>query len=170
MEYAAGGELFERICNAGRFSEDEARYFLRQLISGVSDCHHADMPSRFVENTLLDGSPAPRLKICEFGYSKLKLGIDSKLVVEWLNAEHEKCVRFQNLLSAIRELLARNWEVQVFHIYRECNRVADLLASRAVLHERGLHIVDIPSGTIQDALWDDVIGVAWSRRIPVRVT
>ena len=25
MEYAAGGELFERICNNGRFSEDEAR-------------------------------------------------------------------------------------------------------------------------------------------------
>jgi hypothetical protein len=23
MEYAAGGELFERICTAGRFSEDE---------------------------------------------------------------------------------------------------------------------------------------------------
>jgi serine/threonine protein kinase len=23
MEYAAGGELFERICNSGRFSEDE---------------------------------------------------------------------------------------------------------------------------------------------------
>jgi len=23
MEYAAGGELFERICKAGRFSEDE---------------------------------------------------------------------------------------------------------------------------------------------------
>lgn len=23
MEYAAGGELFQRICNAGRFSEDE---------------------------------------------------------------------------------------------------------------------------------------------------
>lgn len=29
MEYAAGGELFERICNAGRFSEDEVfLYFL----------------------------------------------------------------------------------------------------------------------------------------------
>ncbi|KAB5568719.1 hypothetical protein DKX38_002512 [Salix brachista] len=25
MEYAAGGELFERICNAGRFSEDEVK-------------------------------------------------------------------------------------------------------------------------------------------------
>ncbi|GFQ04732.1 serine/threonine-protein kinase srk2e [Phtheirospermum japonicum] len=54
MEYASGGELFERICNAGRFSEDE------QI------CHR-DLK---LENTLLDGSPAPRLKICDFGYSK----------------------------------------------------------------------------------------------------
>lgn len=28
MEYAAGGELFERICNAGRFSEDEVLQLL----------------------------------------------------------------------------------------------------------------------------------------------
>ncbi|CAN6917757.1 unnamed protein product, partial [Brassica oleracea] len=75
MEYAAGGELFERICSAGRFSEDEARYFFQQLISGVSYCHamqicHRDLK---LENTLLDGSPAPRLKICDFGYSKSSL-------------------------------------------------------------------------------------------------
>ncbi|GLT30533.1 hypothetical protein SLA2020_053270 [Shorea laevis] len=75
MEYAAGGELFQRICNAGRFSEDEARYFFQQLISGVSYCHtmqicHRDLK---LENTLLDGSPAPRLKICDFGYSKSSL-------------------------------------------------------------------------------------------------
>ncbi|TXG60229.1 hypothetical protein EZV62_014802 [Acer yangbiense] len=57
MEYAAGGELFERICNAGRFSEDE------QI------CHR-DLK---LENTLLDGSAAPRLKICDFGYSKSSL-------------------------------------------------------------------------------------------------
>ncbi|XP_059432038.1 serine/threonine-protein kinase SAPK1 isoform X2 [Corylus avellana] len=54
MEYAAEGELFGRICNAGRFSEDE------QI------CHR-DLK---LENTLLDGSSAPRLKICDFGYSK----------------------------------------------------------------------------------------------------
>ncbi|KAA0036906.1 serine/threonine-protein kinase SRK2A [Cucumis melo var. makuwa] len=106
MEYAAGGELFERICNAGRFSEDEARYFFQQLISGVNYCHsmvkpyadcdrllcsvhfnnkvhygyliyftlqqicHRDLK---LENTLLDGSTAPRLKICDFGYSKSSL-------------------------------------------------------------------------------------------------
>ncbi|KAL8475140.1 hypothetical protein ACS0TY_031534 [Phlomoides rotata] len=72
MEYAAGGELFERICNAGRFSEDEARFFFQQLVSGVSYCHSMQICHRDLklENTLLDGSEGPRLKICDFGYSK----------------------------------------------------------------------------------------------------
>ncbi|RZC25990.1 Serine/threonine-protein kinase SAPK2 isoform B [Glycine soja] len=72
MEYASGGELFERICNAGRFSEDEARFFFQQLISGVSYCHSMQICHRDLklENTLLDGSTAPRVKICDFGYSK----------------------------------------------------------------------------------------------------
>ncbi|CAN8328539.1 unnamed protein product [Cochlearia groenlandica] len=72
MEYAAGGELFERICNAGRFSEDEARYYFKQLISGVSYCHSMQICHRDLklENTLLDGSQSSQLKICDFGYSK----------------------------------------------------------------------------------------------------
>ncbi|THU50327.1 hypothetical protein C4D60_Mb06t19040 [Musa balbisiana] len=53
----------------------QARYFFQQLICGVSYCHlrqicHRDLK---LENTLLDGSPAPRLKICDFGYSKSSL-------------------------------------------------------------------------------------------------
>ncbi|XP_065876051.1 serine/threonine-protein kinase SAPK1 [Euphorbia lathyris] len=72
MEYAAGGELFERICTAGRFTEDEARFFFQQLISGVSYCHSMQICHRDLklENTLLDGTSPPRLKICDFGYSK----------------------------------------------------------------------------------------------------
>lgn len=75
MEYAAGGELFERICNAGRFSEDEARFFFQQLICGVSYCHEKEICHRDLklENTLLDGNPTPKLKICDFGYSKSAL-------------------------------------------------------------------------------------------------
>lgn len=72
MEYAAGGELFQRISNAGRFNEGEARFFFQQLISGVSYCHSMQICHRDLklENTLLDGSMAPRVKICDFGYSK----------------------------------------------------------------------------------------------------
>ena len=55
-------ECVHRLCNASL-----------QLISGVHHCHcsgvcHRDLK---LENTLLDGNPAPRLKICDFGYSKV---------------------------------------------------------------------------------------------------
>ncbi|XP_050372267.1 serine/threonine-protein kinase SRK2H-like [Argentina anserina] len=75
MEYAAGGELFHRVCSFERFSEDEARFFFQQLISGVGYCHSLQVCHRDLklENTLLDGSPVPRLKICDFGYSKSSL-------------------------------------------------------------------------------------------------
>ena len=72
MEHAAGGELFDRINAAGRFLEPEARYFFQQLIAGVFHCHisgvcHRDLK---LENTLLDDSTPPHIKICDFGYSK----------------------------------------------------------------------------------------------------
>ncbi|GMN27003.1 hypothetical protein TIFTF001_001505 [Ficus carica] len=53
----------------------KARYFFQQLISGVNYCHSMQICHRDLklENTLLDGSPAPRLKICDFGYSKSSL-------------------------------------------------------------------------------------------------
>ncbi|KAM7256411.1 hypothetical protein ACFE04_012152 [Oxalis oulophora] len=59
--------------NIVRFKE--ARFFFQQLISGVSYCHSMQICHRDLklENTLLDGSPTPRLKICDFGYSKSAL-------------------------------------------------------------------------------------------------
>ncbi|KAJ0748702.1 putative protein kinase CAMK-OST1L family [Helianthus annuus] len=50
----------------------QARFFFQQLISGVSYCHSMEICHRDLklENTLLDGSTAPRVKICDFGYSK----------------------------------------------------------------------------------------------------
>lgn len=57
---------------AGHFTEDEARYFFQQLIAGVQYCHENGVAHRDLklENTLLDDSPAPLLKIADFGYSK----------------------------------------------------------------------------------------------------
>lgn len=43
-------------------------YFVYGLFYLVKQVCHRDLK---LENTLLDGSPTPRLKICDFGYSKV---------------------------------------------------------------------------------------------------
>ena len=75
MEFAGGGELFNRIASspAQRFSEAQARFFFVQLLAGISYVHSQAMAHRDLklENALLmDASPRPRLAICDFGYTK----------------------------------------------------------------------------------------------------
>nr|UXY87106.1 kin/snf1 [Cryptomonas sp.] len=70
-EYITGGELFDYIVEHGRLSEDEARRFFQQMISGVEYCHkhmvvHRDLKP---ENLLLDAHL--NIKIADFGLSNL---------------------------------------------------------------------------------------------------
>jgi len=77
MEYASGGELFSHIQKKGKIPENEARYFFQQLICGVAYCHSVGVCHRDLklENALLhqEQDGAPRVKICDFGYSKSNL-------------------------------------------------------------------------------------------------
>ncbi|WZZ80034.1 hypothetical protein YC2023_100606 [Brassica napus] len=65
----------------------KARYFFQQHISGVSYCHAMQICHRYLklENTLLDGSPASRLKISDFGYSKSTVGTPAYIAHEVLS-------------------------------------------------------------------------------------
>lgn len=72
MEYVPGGDMFEHVVKKGGLRESEARWFFQQLIVGVDYLHRMGVASRDIklENTLLDSSPRPLVKICDFGYSK----------------------------------------------------------------------------------------------------
>ena len=39
LELVTGGELFDQIVKEGRFTEDKARKYFRQLINGISYCN-----------------------------------------------------------------------------------------------------------------------------------
>jgi serine/threonine protein kinase len=57
----------------GRYlQEDEARWFFQQLILALDYCHKKGVANRDMklENTLLDGSPSPLVKITDFGFCK----------------------------------------------------------------------------------------------------
>ncbi|KAK7049784.1 Serine/threonine-protein kinase Chk1 [Halocaridina rubra] len=71
LEYAAGGELFDRIEPDVGMSQHEAQKFFRELISGVEYLHSRGVTHRDLkpENLLLDEND--RLKVTDFGMATL---------------------------------------------------------------------------------------------------
>lgn len=74
LEIAEKGELFDFIANTGSFSEEVARYYFKQLCSGLDDCHavgvsHRDMKA---ENCFMDENY--NLKIGDFGFAASQTG------------------------------------------------------------------------------------------------
>ncbi|GAX81597.1 hypothetical protein CEUSTIGMA_g9025.t1 [Chlamydomonas eustigma] len=72
MEFVGGGDMFEYVVKKNGLREEEARWFFQQLIVGLDYCHRMGVVNRDIklENTLLDTSPRPLVKLCDFGYSK----------------------------------------------------------------------------------------------------
>jgi serine/threonine-protein kinase SRK2 len=80
MEYAAGGSLTAYVADkwqkaqaAGLYlSEDEALFFFTQFLSAVHYCHDHSVAHRDLklDNTLLDTTDPPIIKICDFGFAK----------------------------------------------------------------------------------------------------
>lgn len=81
LEYASGGTLTKYVSDrwetvherGGLFlAEDEALFFFKQFISAVEYCHKHHVAHRDLklDNTLLDSSNPPFIKICDFGFAK----------------------------------------------------------------------------------------------------
>lgn len=70
MEYAKGGELFNKVAK-GKLKEDVARKYFQQLINAVDFCHSRGVYHRDIkpENLLLDEHD--NLKVSDFGLSAL---------------------------------------------------------------------------------------------------
>ena len=71
LELCTGGELYDKVVERGRFSEDVARNYFCQLLSAIEYCHKHDIAHRDLkpENLLLDASGT--LKVSDFGFSTM---------------------------------------------------------------------------------------------------
>ena len=81
MEYAAGGELFERLSKVGSFSERTAAALVRDVASALAHCHgngviHRDMK---LENLLLPTPLLRNVKLADFGMALSSRGLTTTL-------------------------------------------------------------------------------------------
>lgn len=77
LEFVMGGELYDKIVQQGKLSENDSRRYFQQLIDAVAHCHKKGVYHRDLkpENLLLDAYG--NLKVSDFGLSALtKQGSD----------------------------------------------------------------------------------------------
>ncbi|CAN1729282.1 Putative ribonuclease H protein At1g65750 [Linum perenne] len=101
----------------------------------------------------------------EMQVRKVHLQTDSSTSVLAITNPQQEDSRHGHILQHIRQLMQRNWMVTVSHIYRERNRVADLLAHHGHSLSLGSHFNFVCSSDIERATCSDIVGVCFPRLI-----
>ncbi|CAN1197414.1 Putative ribonuclease H protein At1g65750 [Linum perenne] len=78
------------------------------------------------------------------GFMKIHLQLDSLAAITASLGDHEEDSRHGRTVLRYRELLSREWEVDLRHVYREENRAANYLATLGHSLPLGNHNIAIP--------------------------
>ncbi|CAN1142925.1 Elongation factor 1-alpha [Linum perenne] len=76
----------------------------------------------------------------EAGFKKVVVQADSRAAILLINAEGPPSHQHAGEVLIIRELMLREWEVVIRHVYREGNRSADFLANLGHSRSLGRHL------------------------------
>lgn len=70
LELVDGCELMDLLIGHGGFSEPIARYFFKQMLSGILFCHNQGMSHRDLKPENMLVNTENMLKLCDFGFAK----------------------------------------------------------------------------------------------------
>ncbi|CAN1761176.1 Putative ribonuclease H protein At1g65750, partial [Linum perenne] len=99
------------------------------------------------------------------GIRKLSVQSDSAIAVKLLSGLHQAPHQHSNLIRNFQELMSRQWEVTIEHIYREANFAADYLANSGHDLDIGTLVISSPCNGLLDWLHYDLLGVSIPRSI-----
>ncbi|CAN1122464.1 Putative ribonuclease H protein At1g65750 [Linum perenne] len=92
--------------------------------------------------------------------------MDSLTAISSITQSGAADTRYGPIISHIRGLLRRQWQVEVRHTFRETNKAVDLLANLDHGLDLGTHFLHSCPAIIRKALADDCMGVTYPRLIP----
>jgi ribonuclease HI len=95
--------------------------WLGGFAKGVGDC------SAFVAE--LWGVYEGLRQVYKMGFRKVEVEVDSETVVQVIKSGCSKSPKGSSLIKRICQLLAKDWSVDITHIYREANKCADAMAN-----------------------------------------
>ncbi|CAI0374831.1 unnamed protein product [Linum tenue] len=99
------------------------------------------------------------------GYRKVQLQLDSQVAVKLLQDTGYRDHAQAGVLSRAHELISREWEVDIKHIYREGNKCADFLANLGHTLDINLHCTPIDHSCLNHLLLYDMQGLSEPRDI-----
>ena len=88
------------------------------------------------------------------GFRRVELESDSLVAVKKVQSIQDVTGQYVGLLSAIQELLSRDWHCSIRHVHREANACADWMATHFDSVPLGLHTFEDPTE-----------GIAWPRAL-----
>ncbi|CAN1195923.1 Putative ribonuclease H protein At1g65750 [Linum perenne] len=101
----------------------------------------------------------------DVGVRRVELQVDSMTVVQLIEPPNDPMHLHAMEVRDIRELLSRDWEVRVKHVYREANHAADHLAGSGFAFPLGIHSISPTDTNLVYFLRYDCFGISETRSI-----
>jgi ribonuclease HI len=98
------------------------------------------------------------------GHRHLVCYSDSTLALQLISTEVNSWHLFAPIINNIKELMARDWNLQLIHTWREANATADFLAKMGANSNEAWHEFLVPPDGVLPCLQDDALRVQFARR------
>ena len=103
----------------------------------------------------------------DVGIKRLLVEVDSLCISQMIAKQEVVPNVFYALVAAMRELLSRNWQVSLTHIFRKANLATYFMANMTHSTPPGLHLFTSPPVGIYSIILQDIFGVANPHFVPV---
>lgn len=101
------------------------------------------------------------------GHIRVQLTVDSEVVAHTLIERANTSSPYYYIVNKCQEMISKpDWEIKIYHCYREANRAADWLANYGVGLARKMVLLQAASVGLHAILLEDLCGMTLARRVP----